>query len=190
VRDVREHGIPLETFKVKGADGRTIAAYRFADLSKIESHKLGGRQVFSKQLSVDLYERQEGRCGICHQAYERRYLQVDHRVPYQVIGDQVADESTRSAFMLICGSCQRGKSWTCEHCKNWLEQKEPKICRSCYWADPTAYDHVAMQPQRRADIVWAGREVAEFERLRRTAKDHDRSVPDEIKFIVKKLLGK
>ena len=28
-RDVRELGIPLETFRVKGSDGKSIAAYRF-----------------------------------------------------------------------------------------------------------------------------------------------------------------
>ena len=33
-RDVREHGIPLETFTVVGADGRKIAAYRFSDPEK------------------------------------------------------------------------------------------------------------------------------------------------------------
>ncbi len=27
VRDVREHGIPIETFRVTGSDGRKIAAY-------------------------------------------------------------------------------------------------------------------------------------------------------------------
>ncbi len=34
-RDVREEGIPLETFRVKNAEGRTIAAYRFGDVTKI-----------------------------------------------------------------------------------------------------------------------------------------------------------
>ncbi len=28
VRDVRDQGVPLETFSVKNAEGRTIAAYR------------------------------------------------------------------------------------------------------------------------------------------------------------------
>ena len=30
-RDVREQGIPLETFRVKDSQGRSIAAYRFGD---------------------------------------------------------------------------------------------------------------------------------------------------------------
>lgn len=184
-RDVREQGIPLETFKVKAADGRSIAAYRFADPSKIEGHKLGGRQVFSKQLIAALYIEQAGRCGVCHQGYEKRYLQVDHRVPYEVAGDQVADEATRAAFMLICATCQRKKSWSCEHCENWIADKIPETCRACYWASPTAYDHIAMQRERRADVVWTGNEVKDFERLQREAKRNQRSVSDEIKAVIK-----
>jgi hypothetical protein len=32
VRDAREHGVPIETFRVTGSDGRKIAAYRFGDV--------------------------------------------------------------------------------------------------------------------------------------------------------------
>lgn len=38
VRDVREHGIPVETFRVTGSDGRKIAAYRFGDVTSAPSH--------------------------------------------------------------------------------------------------------------------------------------------------------
>ena len=34
-RDVRESGIPLETFRVKDSAGRIIAAYRFGDLNQV-----------------------------------------------------------------------------------------------------------------------------------------------------------
>jgi len=33
VRDVREHGIPLVTYRITGSDGRRIAAYKFGDPS-------------------------------------------------------------------------------------------------------------------------------------------------------------
>ena len=33
-RDVREQGIPLETFRVKDSNGRSIAAYRFGNPTK------------------------------------------------------------------------------------------------------------------------------------------------------------
>jgi hypothetical protein len=80
---------------------------------------------------------------------------------------------------------QSKKSWACEHCQNWLQDKSLDVCRSCYWAEPTAYSHVAMQQQRRADLVWIGDEVNDFERIRREAKRHQRSVPEEIKRFLK-----
>lgn len=185
-RDVREQGIPLETFKLKGAHGRSIAAYRFGDLSKIEGHKLGGRLVFSKLLKTDLYAKQDGRCAICFQAYEDRYLQVDHRVPYEVAGNKLADQSNQSAFMLICASCQRSKSWTCEHCENWKIIKDRQTCGTCYWGSPEEYTHLAMQQQRRAELVWAGDEVNDFERIEDEAKRKNRTVPEHIKQIIKR----
>lgn len=189
-RDVREQGIPLETFKVKGADGRSIAAYRFGDVSKVESHKFGGRRAFSKQLGLELYADQGGRCGICDQVYERRYLQIDHRVPYEIGGDQAIDKPLQSAFMLICGSCQRSKSWTCEHCQNWFDPKLSEICHSCYWANPTAYSHIAMRDQKRVEIVWSGEEIKDYERLRRNADRNHNSISEEIKLLLKRGLSK
>ena len=35
VRDVREQGIPIETYRVKSSDGRSIAAYRFGDYDAV-----------------------------------------------------------------------------------------------------------------------------------------------------------
>lgn len=183
-RDVREQGIPLETFSMKGAHGRSIAAYRFGDLSKIERHKLGGRLVFSKKLKADLYAKQNGRCAICFQEYADRYLQVDHRVPYEVAGDSVADQSHRDAFMLICGSCQRGKSWTCEHCENWQKVKDREICMSCYWGVPEGYTHLAMQEIRREVVTWTDDEVKSHARLLKRALQENLPLPDYIKKIL------
>lgn len=39
VRDVREHGILLETFRATHSDGRSIAAYRFGDPADLQSGK-------------------------------------------------------------------------------------------------------------------------------------------------------
>src|SRR5258708_4567590 len=56
-RDVREQGIPLETFKVAGKHGRQIAAYRFADPAGIRGAQHAGRRIFSKKLKDDLIAR-------------------------------------------------------------------------------------------------------------------------------------
>lgn len=58
-RDVREQGIPLETFKVAGLHGRQIAAYRFADPSTIRGAQHAGRRVFSKDLKEQLMVRDD-----------------------------------------------------------------------------------------------------------------------------------
>lgn len=60
IRDVREQGIPIETFRVKGKDGRNIAAYRFGDPYRKEDNiaKISGRTALSKALKkslIDIY---------------------------------------------------------------------------------------------------------------------------------------
>ena len=129
VQDVKDHGIPIERFPAVGSDGRKIAAYRFDLSAVIEGHK-SGRKPFAKITKETLLERDGPRCAICGLEYESRYLQVDHCVPYEVAGDSLSDDLEQ--LMLVCGSCNRGKSWTCEHCENWLKEKRIKACQTCY----------------------------------------------------------
>src|SRR5208337_2387268 len=63
-RDVREHGIPLETFRVSGTDGRKIGAYRFGDPTRSRFAKLAGRTAFSKELKQKLIALNGCRCAI------------------------------------------------------------------------------------------------------------------------------
>ena len=65
-RDVREAGIPLETFKTKSNEGKSIAAYKFGDFSKILNNRVNGRQVFSKEFKKSLYDANKGHCYICN----------------------------------------------------------------------------------------------------------------------------
>jgi hypothetical protein len=152
-RDVREFGIPLETFRVKNSEGRSIAAYRFGDMNNIQKGRLKGRQTFPKQFRDELYAQSGGKCSICNGSFEQRYLQVDHRVPYEVAGD-AQDNLDPKDFMLVCGSCNRAKSWSCEHCTNWQNEKYSQFCLKCYWANPENYVHVALREIRRTDILW------------------------------------
>jgi hypothetical protein len=130
IRDVREQGIPLETFQTKNAQGKSIAAYRFADLSGVSLTKSGGRKSLPKAIRRQLLERSEQRCAIGLEKYDDRYLQIDHRIPYEIAGE--VDHNHAEAFMVLCRSCNRAKSWSCEHCANWLEAHNPELCRSCY----------------------------------------------------------
>ncbi|OFX24778.1 MAG: hypothetical protein A2033_03875 [Bacteroidetes bacterium GWA2_31_9] len=79
-RDVREAGIPLETFKIKSQEGKSIAAYKFGDLASLQTTRVGGRTLFSKDFKYSLLIACGSRCQVCNGLFEERYLQVDHRV--------------------------------------------------------------------------------------------------------------
>lgn len=183
-RDVREHGIPLETYGITAKDGRKIAAYRFADSSKVMADKLSGRTVISKAFKDELIILHESKCAIHNDQLEERYLQVDHRVPYLVAGEGKGGARSVDDYMLLCSSANRAKSWSCEHCVNGIELKDEKICLNCYWASPEEYAHVAMQEIRRVDIVWAGDEVKDYDRLKERTVELQKDVPSYVKEIL------
>ena len=64
IRDVREQGIPIETFRVIGSDGRRIGAYKFGNPSDVRAAQLSGRTAFSAALKNTLIEEHGARCNI------------------------------------------------------------------------------------------------------------------------------
>jgi hypothetical protein len=188
IRDVREQGLPLEMFWTKNSAGRKIAGYRFGDVSAIRHDRLSGRQVVSKDFHEQVCRDHCFKCGICQTSYESRYFQLDHRVPFEVVGEPLAPEVKE--YMPLCGSCNRAKSWSCEHCENWRVKKDPTICATCYWASPENYDHVAMRPMRRLDVVWEGKEVADFQAVADAAEEKQEPLPDFVKRVLRHALGR
>lgn len=188
-RDVRECGIPLVTVRVAGRDGRKIAAYTFGAPDKIERNKLAGRKTFSSAFKHVLLDRQGPRCAITGEPYEPRYLSIDHRIPYEVAGERTAGEDHPEAFMLISAAAQRQKSWSCEHCRNWREIKDPETCTRCYWASPEEYDHIAMEQRRRVDVWWIGGEVRDYEKLCALARETGKSLGQMIKDLLRGIAG-
>jgi HNH endonuclease len=186
-RDVREAGIPLETFKVKSTQGKSIAAYKFGDLNKIEHNKIAGRLSFSKKFKHKLFIECNGKCAICNGSFEERYLQVDHRVPYEINGELDNFIQFIKDYMLLCPSCNRTKSWSCEHCDNWLTKKEEALCMKCYWGNPEDYTHVALQEIRRLELTWQSSEVQYFETLKTEAEKKHIDLPTFVKEILKKM---
>lgn len=187
-RDVREEGIPLETFRVKNSGGRSIGAHRFGDLSLMRKDRVGGRVAFSKKFKQGLAERDGLRCAVCSTAYEDRYLQVDHRVPYEVAGDTSPEDRKIEDYMLLCAACNRAKSWSCEHCENWLVEKNPEICERCYWASPGDYQHIALRPIRRLDVVWEQDEITSYDQRKQRALAKQENLPDFVKAALKEHL--
>ncbi|MDR0505584.1 MAG: HNH endonuclease [Dysgonamonadaceae bacterium] len=185
-RDVREAGIPLETFKVKSKDGKSIAAYKFGDITQLKANRIEGRIPFPKEFKKMLYEAWRGRCAVCNGEFAERYLQVDHKVPYEVSGD-ISKKRNMEDFMLLCGSCNRAKSWSCEHCNNWITDKNIDLCMKCYWGAPTHYSHIALKDIRRLDLQWNNDEVKYYDVIKSIAKEKNIKLPDFVKQILKNI---
>ena len=186
-RDVRERGIPLETFRVTGSDGRKIAAYRFGDISKARFTRFDGRTGLSKQIKDDLIKRYGCRCFIYLEEVQERELQIDHRIPFEIDGEPNLEAEN---FMLVCGSANRAKSWSCEHCENWNTTKDKSICLSCYWAYPENYSHIAMRQVRRVDLLWEGEDVEIYEALKQRAINLGKEIPEFVKEIIEREIGR
>jgi hypothetical protein len=188
IRDVKDQGVPLTKRTVVCADKRRIAEYVFGDLSRIRTGRVGGRTMFTKAFKAVLVEKYGSACGVCGTKLDPRYLQIDHRVPYEVMGDRGEIEQSAADFMLVCGSCNRAKSWSCEHCKNWTVAKDPRICDECYWANPLHYPHIAMTDARRLDLTWMDGEVKDYDSADKLAKKQGKIMPDFVKQAMRKAL--
>lgn len=164
VRDVREYGIPLVTYRVVGTDGRSIAAYKFGDPKEVKNtlSKMAGRTVLSKALKQALIEKYGSRCFVYLETIDESVLQVDHRIPYEISGEN--DEKDIDYYMLLSPSANRAKSWTCEHCANW-DIKDSTFCLRCYWAYPEDYDHIAGKYEKIVSLVFSGDEVEDYYKL-------------------------
>jgi hypothetical protein len=164
VRDVREHGIPLITYRIEGTDGRSIAAYKFGnpDEAKNMLSKSAGRTMLSKALKQALIEKYGSKCFVYSETMDENLLQVDHRIPYEIGGEQ--DERNLDLYMLLSPSANRAKSWTCEHCENW-KKKVISRCVKCFWAHPEKYEHIAGKQQRIVCILFTGNEIKDYNQL-------------------------
>ena len=184
IRDVREQGIPIKASRVTGTDGRKIAAYKFGDPAEVRAVQLSGRTAFSSNLKTRLIKKYGARCNIYLESFSERDLQIDHRVPFEIAGDISALPDDVKEYMLLCASANRAKSRSCENCENWKIKKTDN-CRSCYWAYPESYSHIAMRGIRRLDILWAGEEITEYDRLKRAAARLQEEAPAYVKNILR-----
>lgn len=190
VRDVREYGIPIEMYRVTGSDGRKIAAYRFGDPQKSSFSKVSGRTGLSKIIKNKLIEKYGCKCFIYLEKIDEKDLQIDHRIPFEIDGGQESNDLNSDCFMLLSGSANRAKSWSCEHCINWKDIKDSEVCLNCYWAYPENYTHIAMKQIRRIDLIWQGDEIKQYEDLKEQALSFNKDIPEFVKEIIEKEIKK
>jgi len=142
--------------------------------------------MFSKQFKKDVIRSAGLRCSICLQQYEERYLQIDHKIPYEISGEPATLKTNE--FMPLCASCNRAKSWSCEHCPNWKDKK-PDICKTCYWASPESHQHIATENIRRLAIVWKGHSISDYDNLTIIAKKKNVLITDYVKQVLTQYLN-
>ena len=167
-KDATDLGFPIVSRTVRSRDGtRSISAYRL-DAQAAFAEGRGGRQAIPKVMRDQLLQVAKGRCAICGASFANRALQVDHRIPYEIGGESVAP--ALHEFQMLCGSCNRSKSWSCEHdCPNWTI-RDPAVCATCLWASPSDYEHVATRQRRQVTITWDDGAVSSFDELRDAAE--------------------
>ena len=182
-KDVRDNGIQLKT-TMGVVNGKRMAVYTFAENSIIETGKKGGRRPFTKTLKNELLTRDGEQCGLCKRQFPGNVLQIDHKVPYEVVGDKEGALDARD-FMLVCASCNRAKSWTCEHCSNWQITKTIEMCQSCMFGSPDNYTHIAMRQERSLTVSWYNEDVYVYDNLKENATIADKSIEDYVKGILK-----
>lgn len=166
-KDAMDLGFPVVSRRVKSSDGtRSISAYGLdPDAEFVEGR--GGRKAVTKAFRGELLVIAAGRCAICGGAFPDRSLQVDHRVPYEIAGEK--DTPSLAEFQMLCASCNRSKSWTCEkECPNWTA-RDATVCETCIWASPEDYEHIATRARRQITLTWDGDEIEDFDALKDAA---------------------
>jgi hypothetical protein len=186
--DVVDNGFSVKTTMIRDATGKRMASYSLVGDAELRDQV--GRARIPKSFKNKLLAFYGEKDGITGWEVDGRALQVDHRIPYQVSGDSGLANQDVSVFMLLSGSSQRAKSFSCEQCRNFVELRDPAICATCYWAFPESYGHVAMRQVRRADIVWEDAEVAEFDALTEGAEAAGLTLADYVKRLLREGLDR
>ncbi|MGW4196656.1 HNH endonuclease signature motif containing protein [Streptomyces sp. NPDC005004] len=179
IGDLQDAGATIARQNVKNSAGKSIRQYTLVE--EMTAGK-AGRVNIPKKFRDDLNREFDNKCGICNGVFEGRELQADHRIPFIVGGDK--SELRLEDYMPLCASDNRSKSWSCEHCAN-LSVKDETVCKSCFWASPLEYTHVATRQERKLDIVFQGMEIEVYESLKDEANSRGESVGD----FVKRMLG-
>lgn len=92
--------------------------------------------------------------------------------------------------MLLRASCNRAKSWSCEHCENWNDSKDIEICLKCYWGRPENYDHITLEKIRRLELTRQVVEANFFEALKQEADKGETALPEYVKSLLIKHIEK
>lgn len=182
IGDIRDAGIPIITGRGTSHSGKRMAVYSFGSPDDIQEGRVGGRSAFSKKFKAELLEYYGAEDRITGARLGERVLQIDHRIPYRVAGDIGLQDHDVRSFMLLDASSQRAKSWSCENCPNMSPgRRDVDVCRTCFWAFPEDYRHIATLQIRRTDIVWQDEFVPVHDKIKEMAAKEGLTIPELIR---------
>lgn len=169
-QDVKDHGIKLTSTSGRTSDGHRMVSYALDITGSVGTHK-SGRRAFDKREKLAIASDQyDPSCDLCGLSLSIAELQADHRVPYDIAGELSDGDRTRAHVMLLCPSCNRSKSWACEHCPNWEpEARVPATCKSCYWSGNEGHAHAATVKGRWLTLSWRGPDVVDVDDVQEEA---------------------
>lgn len=183
IRDLRDAGVVVETGATRNHVGKRIAEYTL-----VPERRAGraGRKGIPKTFRESVNHSHEYRCALCSGEFASRELQCDHRIPFEIGGDP--EGLIAAEWMPLCASCNRSKSWSCEHCPNW-KQRDPDTCGSCFWAFPQSYSHVATTAERRLSVIFRRDEVEVADLVARHARQSGLSTQELVKRVLADKFG-
>ena len=168
-RDVRDAGIPLVTGEARSKTGGRTGRYTLGKAKDIIHGRFHGRTIIPKAVKERVLAHYGCVDWLTGAVMPRTALTADHRIPFRVLGDPETPDWRIEELMPLDKSSQRSKSWACEACENY-RIRDPDICRKCFWAFPETYEHIAMEPLRRTDIIWRGPDVDLHDRMKSRAE--------------------
>ena len=174
--DALDLGFPIVTKRVKNSVGKSIGAYSF-DLSRpLDDPSRMGRLALPKLEREAILDKAERKCQLCGAEHD---LQVDHRVPYQVAGEALKD--SKEPYMVLCGSCNRKKSWPASTARTLWNQagREVPIVLLGESREPHACRDIAYTS--RGHLIWQGEETRSFDDFRSKCKNEGKSIEAGIK---------
>ena len=148
VNDLVQVGIPLRTTAVKAENGRSTTQYTF-DPQHFR-HRRDTRGFVPHRSKV----LEGGQCALCPSSvqYWKRTLQIDHRIPFSLVGNAEVERDGLAAVQALCPSHNTAKQHACKACEM-FRSRDSSQCRGCYWAYPDQYQHIAGQRERRLTVV-------------------------------------
>jgi hypothetical protein len=173
-RDLTKHGL---VFGDQG--GRIYLDFGLSNERLASS--TGGFQTLPARKRDEFLRESHLTCALCRCQFEKKRLCGDHRVPHRVAGNRLTEQEGMLAYQVLCYTCNNRKQKACAACPNQQTKRDIEMCRSCFWAYPDTYTHVAGQPERRLEIVLQGLEAdVLLTRLQESARANGRTLSKEV----------